>query len=65
MTDNVYVAEFSERYLESATEVLVKSFLSLNDIWKKYNYTYKDVYPLMRAKLIPSLAAKWSYVSSS
>jgi len=39
MTDNVYVAEFSERYLESATEVLVKSLLSLNDIWKKYNYT--------------------------
>lgn len=63
MSDNVYITEFTEQHLEPATDVLVRSFLTLNDIWKKYNYSYENLYPILRAKLIPSLASRWSFVN--
>lgn len=63
MSENVYITEFTEQHLEPATDILVRSFLTLNDIWKKYNYPYADIYPIIRAKLIPSLASGWSFVS--
>jgi len=62
MSDNVYITEFTEQHLEPATDVLVRSFVTLNDIWKKYNYSYENLYPILRAKLIPSLASRWSFV---
>jgi hypothetical protein len=51
-----------EQHLEQSADVLTRSFLNLNDIWKKYNPTYEQIYPIMRGKILPSLNAGWSFV---
>lgn len=40
MSEHVYITEMTEHHVEQTTDVLVRSFLSLNSIWKKYNYSY-------------------------
>lgn len=63
MSDQVCVLELTEQYLEETAALLVRSFLSLNDIWKQYNLAYEQVFPIIRAKLIPTVPGYWSFVT--
>lgn len=65
MTNEVYVAEFMEQHLDQAADVLTRSFLELNTIWKNYLPSYEVIFPIMRGKLLPALGffgQGWSYV---
>ena len=62
MTDRVEIRELTEQHLEQTADVLVRSFLALNSIWKKHNYSYETVYPIIRSKVLPTLASGWSFV---
>jgi hypothetical protein len=57
MTDNVQITFMTEEHFEAATDLLVRSFMTLNPIWKKYNYTYETIYPIMRVKVVQGLAS--------
>lgn len=63
MTDRIEVRELTEQHLEQTADVLVRSFLALNSIWKKHGYSYETVYPLIRSKVLPTLASGWSFVT--
>jgi len=62
MTDHIAIVELSERHVEAAADVLTRSFLVLNPIWKNHKPKYEDIYPILRAKIIPALSSRWSYV---
>lgn len=62
MSNEAYITDMTEQHLEQATDLLVRSFLTLNSIWKKYNYTYETIYPILRSKVVPCVTSEWSYV---
>lgn len=62
MADHVAIVELTERHIESSADVLTRSFLLLNDIWKNYKPKYEEIYPIMRAKVLPAIGTRWSYV---
>jgi hypothetical protein len=61
----IEVTDLRSEHVEEAADVLTRSFLDLNDIWKKYNPTYEQIYPIMRGKILPAIASGWSYVPLS
>jgi hypothetical protein len=40
MQNSVYITEMTEQHLEETTRLLLGSFMTLNPIWKQYNYRY-------------------------
>jgi hypothetical protein len=40
MSDSAFVTELTEQYVDDAADVLTRSFLQLNPIWKVYNPKY-------------------------
>lgn len=63
MQSKTYITEFLEEHLEQATDVLTRSFLELNTIWKTHKPKYEDVYPVIRGKILPALSSRWSFVT--
>jgi hypothetical protein len=62
MTENIAIVELTEKHIEPSADVLTRSFLLLNDIWKNYKPKYEEIYPIMRAKIFPAIGTRWSYV---
>jgi hypothetical protein len=62
MLSETYITEFKEEHVDQAAAVLTRSFLELNSIWKKYNPSYEETYPIIRGKILPALASNWSFV---
>jgi len=62
MNDNIEVVALKSQHVDQAADVLTRSFLGLNDIWKKYNPTYEQILPIMRGKILPAIMSGWSYV---
>ena len=62
MTDRVYITDMTEHHIEQATRVLVRSLMSMNNIWKKYNYSYETIYPIIRLKVMPTISRGWAFV---
>ena len=65
MQSKTYITEFLEEHLEQATDVLTRSFLELNNIWKTHKPKYEDIYPFIRGKILPAISSRWSFVTSS
>ena len=65
MQSKTYITEFLEEHLEQATDVLTRSFLELNSIWKTHKPKYEDIYPVIRGKILPAISSRWSFVTSS
>ncbi len=62
MTSAPTILELQEHHIDEAADVLTRSFLQLNTIWKVYNPKYHQIFPIMRAKIYPSLGKGWSFV---
>ena len=60
--EKIEIVELKEEHVNQATDVITRSFLGLNDIWKGYNPQYEDVFPVVRGKVIPSVQHGWSFV---
>ena len=40
MAERVFVTDMREHHVEPVADLLVKSFMTLNNIWKKHDHTY-------------------------
>jgi hypothetical protein len=60
--DSLIVTELIDNHVDISADLLTRSFLNLNKIWKHYNPKYEEVYPIMRGKILPSLGTGLSYV---
>jgi len=40
MTERVYVTDMREQHVDQVADLLVKSFMTLNNIWKKHDHSY-------------------------
>jgi hypothetical protein len=40
MAERVYVTDMREHHVDQVADLLVKSFMTLNNIWKKHNHSY-------------------------
>ena len=56
ISDQIYITRLQEDGLDQAADVLARSFLELNSIWKSSLPTYEEIVPIMRGKLIPTMA---------
>lgn len=62
MAEKVVVTDMREHHVDQVADLLVKSFMTLNNIWKKHNHSYEELCPIIRSKVLPCVAAQWSYV---
>jgi hypothetical protein len=58
----ISIQRFEEHHVDDAAKVLTRSFLMMNRIWKHYNLSYEQIFPIMRGKLLPTLKQGWSVV---
>ena len=54
--DRFYTTRLQEEHLDQAADVLTRSFLELNSIWKNNLPSYEHIMPIMRGKILPTLA---------
>ena len=62
MNPTVEITTLEEQHIEEAADVLTRSFLKLNPIWKGYNPKYDQIFPVMRGKVFPTIGKGWSFV---
>lgn len=62
--DKIEIGELREEHVDQTADVITRSFLGMNDIWKSYNPQYDDIYPVIRGKILPSVHHGWSFIVS-
>ena len=62
MRSETYITELKEEHIDQAAGVLTRSFIELNTIWKEHQPKFEEIFPIIRGKVVPSVAAGWSFV---
>ena len=55
-TSRIYTTRLTEEHLDQAADVLARSFIQLNNIWKSSMPPYEQIVPFMRGRVLPTLS---------
>lgn len=49
------VEEFKEHHVETLAQLITKSFISMNKIWRHFDLPYDEVKCVIRGKILPTI----------